>query len=221
VALLKRLATLALAALPACSLVLDPDELTAELARDASDTDTADAPPIETNDTSDPDTSDPDTSDPDTSDPDTSDPDTTPADVAPDAAEPVVVVRYSGGSPPSCTLDYKLQLVTNCAQPCPNGATWTLVVDASESTGVDTFAWRFGATDGYGVSPTTASSARVDLTLTPPDCEIVAGSGMGPGSIAIELSVNGGDYEPLSPLRWSVRSVAAAACTSQGNCPAP
>ena len=224
-ALLNALSRLVAAAsalvLGACSLVLDPDDLRAKRAldadtkvvdtsdaSDASDTielDTADTIELDTADATELDTADTVT--------DTGEPDTT--------IPREVIVHYSGEAPLSCTFDYKVIPITNCPSSCPDNKGWNVVVDASDSTGVGAFNWRFGATDGYSVNPTQASGPRVTLTIGLPSCELIAGAGMGPGSIAVELSTDGGAFEPRSAIRWAVRSVSASACTSQGFCPEP
>ena len=195
-ALLIRMALAALA-LGGCSLVLDPDELRAELATDVADTVDATTPD------------------------DTTDSAETVVETAPETVTTEIVVHYSGEAPTTCTFDYQVQPVTSCPKSCPNGAGWRVVVDASQSVGVGAFNWRFAATDGYSVKPTQASGPRVTWTIELPDCALLAGAEMGPGSIAVELATDGGTFLPRSAIRWSVRSVSAASCTSEGDCPGP
>jgi len=213
-------------ALGGCSLVLDPDDLTAELlvTRDGQDATALDTTTLDT--TTPDDTTLDDTASPlDTAPGDTADTTTTDTNAATDADTPdtpasELVLRWSGQPPGTCTLAFRKNL-TNCPVSCPDGKGWTIVVDASESTGIGAFQWRFGATDGYGVSPRQAVGPRVTLTVTEPDCALLAGADMSPGSIAVELATDGGGFVPLSPIRWSIQYISGLSCSSPGDCPAP
>jgi len=193
-----------------CSFLLDPDDLRAEALDadgDVADTvaDAADTAAVDT--VTAPDSAEP----PDTTPP----PDTT---IAQDTDNgPVRVVRYSGQNL-GCVLDFYPAAITSCPRACPAGSGgWVLVFDATGSTG-STFQWRLGATDGYTLAPQTPTGARVSATLAAPDCALF-GTGIGPGRVIIELSVDGAPWEHVDTLDFSVRQVTS--CSGPGACPAP
>lgn len=215
--LLARLASLAAAvALAGCSLALDPDDLRAELlvTRDGQDTGDTTADTTTSTDST---TS---TATTDTSTTTATDSSTTDVDDATDTTTRALIVRWSGQDPSTCTLVYRKDL-TGCPKACPDAEGWTLVIDASESTGIGAFNWRFAATNNYGVTPTQAVGPRVTLTVTPPDCALLAGADVGPGSIAVELATDGGAFAPQPAIRWGVLNISGLTCDSPNDCPDP
>lgn len=215
---LLRVAHVALAfglcgALAACSVVLDPDQITARRAAadDAADTratpDSASPDSVATTDTTTPDTSDTGA---------TATTLTTAPDAGPDTPDRVIDVRYSGQN--GCTLGFKSIPITNCPQACPSGG-WSLVFDASASVGVSTFAWRFDATDNYKITPDTATGARVTAKLDVPACELLAGAKVGPAKVLASLSVDGGPYTTTVTLDFNVSQVTS--CDGANDCPGP
>lgn len=190
-----------------CSLVLDPSDLTADRLDGQSDTldgdgdaTTADTAPLT-------DSAAGDTTTPDTVTVDTSEP------------GPHVVIKASGVG--GCELDYHSVLVTGCPETCPDKGGWTLVFDATASTGVTGFDWRFSATEMYDVQPKSATGGRVEITLDVPGCELLHGATIGSASVYATLTING-DADATYPaqLDFSVRQVSGCA-TTQGTCAEP
>jgi|GEM_PF-1780084 len=238
-----------------CSLILDPDDLTAEqldggaedsdagadtalgdtLVDDTSDdtqvaedtaTDSHTVDDTEVADTADTtDTTLPDTTVVDTALSDTVEPDDTvePVDTTVDTVEPVhVVIAHSGAG--GCELDYKTQFLdlTACPRTCPEVGGWTLVFDATQSTGVTSFDWDFEVTNQYKVTPESASSGRVEVNLDVPSCDLFSGSSLGSASIYATLYVNGDTVTEYSAkLDFSVRYLSSTCGATQGDCPDP
>lgn len=154
-----------------------------------------------------------DVANPDTRDstsPDEADgPDAPDADTDGPGAE--LIVRHSGEN--GCTLSYRSLLS------CPTSCDWQLVVDAGESRGVGSFAWRFSATGAYRVSPQTATGERVTLTLDTPACDPVVGVTVGPAKVLAEVSLDGGPYRIGASIDFTVQQVSQ--CPTSDLCPAP
>lgn len=209
--------------LGACSLVLDPDELrvgdadevdVGAVDSDAADRDVAaDTGIKDANDAAD-------TRD-GASDTDGADDDA--ADAAADIATEVDVagdtvtareVKVAHSGPIGCTLDYRIGL-TGCPEAC---ASWTYVVDAGRSVGVETFAWSFSATEGYTVEPPDANGPRVELTLGVPDC-LIGGASMPAFEISARLSVDGEPAELID--LGTIHTSLVTTCDGKGACPDP
>lgn len=183
---------LALAISSACSFVLDPDELHATLA-DAGDLDTKVGDGTDAGGDLDP--------------ADTSDTDV--------PVGPAIVVRHSGAN--SCTFDFA-RSPTQCPISCPS-AGWTYVVDASDSSGVGTFAWTFEVTGGYVLDKRSAAGPRVSLVISLPEC-LIGGGDVRPFTLIARLSVDGGDAELVELPMISVASVTSCDDAPSG-CAAP
>lgn len=199
------------ATLGACSLVLDPDDLTAdpidglndEVA--PADTTATDAP---SSDATPADTATADAA-PDATATDTAEPDT--------VTGPTVVIRRPGVG--GCELDYDADLITSCPGTCPSDGGWTLVFDASESVGVDSYRWSFSVTNNYRVTPEVATTARVEVNLDVPSCELF-GTTVGGALLLARLRVDGEEEEHAADVSFSVRKVGSCGA-GQGNCPSP
>lgn len=222
------LATALGAALGACSFALDPDDLEARLIvvdTFVNDTHVADTTPDVAPDTT-----------PETVEDTVVETveDTTPEDTA-DTVEPVdvdvvedtkplreVVVHYSGESD-VCQLNYfQGTLLDSCPETCPVNTGWSIKIDASASVGVGSFSWRFGATDLYTVTPTTATGPVVTLTLKLPSCDLLNGSSPTSGSITVELGVDGEARETYPSIRFfptNTNSSSTCKNGSKGDCP--
>lgn len=200
-----------------CSLVLDADDLKAEHLDISGDTvGTADTvrPADSTTPT---DTAAPPTDATAPSDTTAVEDTTGPADTA--APAPVLVIKKSGVG--GCQLDYHSVIVTGCPETCPDKGGWTLVFDASASTGVTSFDWRFSATEMYDVQPKTATGGRVEITLDVPGCELLQGATIGSATIYATLIPNGDEAaKTTAQLDFVVRQVTSCGST-QGTCPDP
>ena len=188
-----------------CSIALDPDQLDAQ--RQAADVEAGVEAEVE--------------AEVEAHDATTGDEaDTTPpADSTPPADTGLVVdVKYQGQGG-GCVLDYKIAPLTSCPETCPSGG-WSLVFDASGTAGTHTFAWRFLATDNYGIEPRNASGARVTVDVDVPSCALLAGAAVGPAKVLAELSVDGGPYALVATLDFSVRQVTTCG-GGAGDCPGP
>jgi len=209
---LLRLALAATAVLASgCSLVLDPNDLTAAQrdisgdifnpdASDAADTKVADTAPVDT-----------------TAPADTAPPaDTSPVDTA--SPGPQVVIHASGVG--GCELDYSTVIVTECPETCPSKGGWKLIFDATASTGVTSFDWKFSATESYDVEPKSATGGRVEVTLDVPSCALLQGATLGSATIYATLTVNGGPTQYDARIDFSVRHVSSCG-TTRGSCASP
>lgn len=211
-----RLALVGLAAtLGACSLVLDPDDLTGHpfdgLNEDVTAADTA-APPTDTSGGAD--------TRADAAGPaDTDVEDTGPIDAQANdtTSGPTVVIARPGVG--GCELDYDTELITSCPETCPSDGGWTLVFDASDSVGVDSYRWSFSVTNNYRVTPEVATTARVEVALDVPSCELF-GTTVGGALLLARLRVNGEEEAHSADMSFSVRKVSSCGGT-QGNCPSP
>lgn len=128
----------------------------------------------------------------------------------------VVIARPGVGG---CELDYKSILITGCPQSCPESEGWSLVFDASDSVGVESFHWEFAVTNNYGISPEVVTTARAEVTVEVPSC-VLFGATMGSAKIIARLRVDGELTEHVADVSFSVRNVTSCGAT-QGNCASP
>lgn len=136
-----------------------------------------------------------------------------PSDAGPEP--PVLRLVHSGMN--GCVLDYYLQFLTGCPKTCG----WQIALDATESTGVQSFTWRFSATNGYTVSPETASGPSPTVNVGFPSCTLLGGNDVGPARVLIEVRLNGGPFEIVSTVDFGVRMVSSCPSSGQGACPLP
>ncbi len=137
--------------------------------------------------------------------------DATPTEV--DSSGPQLVLRHSGED--GCTLDFYRQNLTNCPKTCA----WNLVFDASESVGITTFHWRMSVSGGYTITPDVASGPIVNVVISTPACLLFPLSNVMPATVTAELAIDGGTYNAVATVDFSVRTVNECAPTTL--CPHP
>jgi len=197
----------------ACSLTLDPDELHAQL-KTADATSTTEVVDSTSGDT---------VGDTTTTPPDSTST-TTDTAIEEEATgpQPNIVFHYSGEDG-GCDLNFYFFVATGCPMVCGLSQDWTLAIDASNSTNVDDFKWKFRGNDGYIVSPNTGSGARVDnIKLSLPACAVGNVPEVGDSEVTVDLSIDGGHtYDRHFAIPFTVNQQGSPTCSDAGVCAAP
>lgn len=220
--LLKALGVIICIVSTACTLTLDPDELTADLKTGGGDTTVT--------------TGDADVTSDSATTADTTDITTTTApDVEPDsdATEPTLDLAYPGAG--SCQLDYYFPLgaVTGCTATCPvrvplAAYTWEVTFDIRDRPDIQDadVVWRFDvkqppdSTVSIPSESRTRAGRRVTLTLELDEaCSSQSSNEPADVTIGVEIAIGDGGFKAQPDFHVDMDN--RDACSTKGACPDP